>query len=336
MSRPADHIITHGLVQDRNGKKMSKSLGNYISPLEIVDRMGADILRLWFASIDYTADFRADLSQLDDAREAYRKLRNTLRFMLGNLDSEDGEGFDAAELTGLDRYIWHRFRKLYRFCVREYSNFEFHRVYRELRNFAVIELSGLYLDVRKDRLYCDGVDSPESRATRRLMAWMTRELIKLLAPVIPFTAEDAWDHLPVGLREGVDSVHLSLFEDVAGETDEERAELEAWEPYLEVRRLAMKELEEARAAGSIGSGLEARVVLTVPEGMTGSARGESWADFLIVSGASVDPGELVTVSVLPAEGSKCQRCWKIMPEVGSASFAGDVCGRCSDVLGGNP
>jgi isoleucyl-tRNA synthetase len=296
--------------------------------------MGADILRLWFASIDYTADFRADLSQLDDSREAYRKLRNTLRFMLGNLDPGDEGTFDPEELEGLDRYIYLRFRELYRFCVREYSGFEFHRVYRELRNFAVIELSGLYLDVRKDRLYCDEVDSAASRSTRRLLAWMVTELTKLLAPVIPFTAEDVWDHLPEHLRDGTGSVHLSLFSDYGEQTESAREELKAWEPYLEVRKTVMKELEEARASGVIGSGLEAVVQLTLPEDMTGSALGESWPDFLIVSGVEVSPGDGISACVTTASGGKCQRCWKLLPEVGSAAYADDVCGRCSDVLEG--
>ncbi len=334
LSRPADHIITHGLVQDRSGKKMSKSLGNYISPLEIVDRMGTDILRLWFASIDYTADFRADLTQLDDSREAYRKLRNTIRFMLGNIDPDDSEGFSPEELQGLDRYIYLRFREISRFCIREYRGFEFHRVFRELRNFAVIELSGLYLDTRKDRLYCDALDSKTSLSTRRLFAWMARELTKLLAPVIPFTAEDVWDHLPAKLREGCDSVHLALFTDTPEQPSSEREELDAWKPYLDVRREVMKSLEEARAAGEIGSGLDASVSLTLPRELVESACGENWADFLIVSSVDITPGDELSVSVTHASGDKCQRCWKILPEVGSAGFADDLCNRCSAVVEG--
>lgn len=332
MSRPADNIITHGLVQDKTGKKMSKSLGNIISPLEIVDRMGADILRLWFAGIDYTADFRAELSQLDDSREAYRKLRNTLRFMLGNLDDGCGSDFSPQNLEGLDRYVYLRFRELCRLCTSEYRNFEFHRVYRELRNFAVIDLSGLYLDVRKDRLYCDSPASTGSVSTRRLLAEMTLELIKLLAPVIPFTAEDAWRQLPTPLTEGCDSVHLAMFGEIPDSGDDERLELESWKPYLEVRRTVLKALEEARAAGEIGGGLEALVRMTLPVEMTDNALGEDWADFLIVSSVEVNSGSPISVEVTPARGTKCQRCWKILPEVGSCNFADDVCHRCNDVL----
>jgi isoleucyl-tRNA synthetase len=335
LGRPADNIITHGLIQDSTGRKMSKSLGNVISPLEVVEKDGADILRLWFASVDYTADFRAEMSQLDDAREAYRKLRNTLRFMLGNLAGFDGGDPDPAALVGSDRYIYLRFRKLVRFCLEEYGRFQFHRVYRELRNFAVIDLSGQYLDMRKDRLYCDAPGDPGRLATRQVLAWMLKNLVKLLAPLIPFTAEEVWGALPPVLREGQWSVHLARYPEVDGLAAAmgEEEELAAWEPYLETRKTALKVLEEARATGVIGSGVDARVVLTVPAWMTASALGESWADFLIVSQAEVLAGEEVSAVVHRAEGTKCQRCWKILPEVGSLSPE-DVCSRCAAVLEG--
>ncbi|MBN2609653.1 MAG: isoleucine--tRNA ligase [Candidatus Fermentibacteraceae bacterium] len=333
LGRPADNIITHGLIQDRNGRKMSKSLGNVISPLKIIDRQGADILRLWFAGVDYTADFRADLSQLDDAGEAYRKLRNTLRFMLGNLGGMEEFDLDPSRLSGFDRYIYLRFRRLMRFCLDEYGKFQFHRVYRELRNFAVVSLSGQFLDMRKDRLYCGFPDSGESRSTRLVMAWMLKNMVQLLAPLIPFTAEEAWAELPPALRDGEDSVHLSLYPewDTLSESEDEKLELEAWIPYLDVRKTVLKQLEEKRGAGEIGGGLDAAVDLEVPPGMAGSANGEDWADFLIVSQAYVTEGNGVTVSVRIAEGGKCNRCWRILPEVGTLE-PDDVCGRCSGVL----
>ena len=329
--RPADHIITHGLIQDKKGKKMSKSLGNVISPLKIIESNGADILRLWFAGIDYTADFRADLGQLDDCREAYRKIRNTMRFMLGNLEDCKGELPPSDTLQGLDRYMWLRVRKLISFCVEEYSRFQFHRVYRELRNFFVIELSGLYLDVRKDRLYCDSEDSSGRKATVELLGWMTVSLTELLAPLIPFTAEDIWENLPETLRTSP-SVHLETFPVDAALNPEEAEELRRWDPYLEIRRTVLKQLEEMRASGAIGGGLDAHVYLTLPDEMQESARGEDWADFLIVSRALVSQGETPETSAVTAEGEKCQRCWKITPEVGTHPFAGDLCQRCGKVL----
>jgi isoleucyl-tRNA synthetase len=333
MSRPADNIITHGLIQDKSGRKMSKSLGNVISPLKIIEREGADILRLWFASVDYSADFRAELSQLDDSREAYRKLRNTLRFMLGNLGEFGEFNFEPSELEGFDRYIYLRFRKLYRFCLEEYRKFQFHRVYRELRNFAVISLSGQFLDMRKDRLYCDDPGSDSSKKTRQVMAYMLKHLVQLLAPLIPFTAEEAWQALPASLKGNADSVHLSLYSDLDELIDSEGAELEEWEPYLEVRKMVLKELEEKRAEGEIGGGLDARVLLTVPAAIARSANGEDWSDFLIVSTAEVTSGDEVSVTVKKAEGSKCNRCWKILPEVGTLSPE-DTCSRCAHVLNG--
>ena len=333
MSRPADNIITHGLIQDKNGRKMSKSLGNVMSPLKITDRQGADILRLWFAGVDYTADFRADMSQLDDAREAYRKLRNTLRFILGNLGDFNEVCLEPSKLRGFDRYIYLRFRKLCRFCIEEYRKFQFHRVYRELRNFAVISLSGQYLDMRKDRLYCGNPDSESSRMTRQVMAYMLKNMMKLLAPLIPFTTEEAWMELPDCLKEETDSVHLSLYPDadILSDTEKDIGELDCWEPYLEIRKMALKELEEKRAAGEIGGGLDATVELTVPENMVASANGEDWSDFLIVSQANVKAGDEISVSVKKAEGSKCNRCWRILPEVGTC-IPDDVCARCADVL----
>lgn len=335
MSKPADNIITHGLIQDKTGRKMSKSIGNVISPLKVIDSQGADILRLWFGSVDYTSDFRADLSQLDDAREAYRKLRNTLRFMLGNLGEFTEYNLVPSELEGFDRYIYLRFRELCRFCIEEYRKFQFHRVYRELRNFAVISLSGQYLDIRKDKLYCGDADSASVRMIRQVLAYMLKNLVKLLAPLIPFTAEEAWKELPDCLKEDVSSVHLALYPDdnnfVA--SDQETAELDSWKAYIEIRKLALKELEEKRACGEIGGGLDAAIHLTVPERMANSANGENWADFLIVSQVYVTAGEEIAVSVEKAEGSKCNRCWKILPEVGTLA-PDDVCFRCAGVLEG--
>ena len=331
VSRPADHIITHGLIQDKKGKKMSKSLGNVISPLKIIKSNGADILRLWFAGIDYTADFRADLSQLDDCREAYRKIRNTIRFMLGNLSDCTGTMPDPDSLKGLDRYIWLRTSKLIAFCLQEYRKFQFHRVYRELRNFFVIELSGLYLDARKDRLYCDSVESPGRKATVELLGWLTVHLTKLLAPIMPFTAEDIWENLPETLKTS-DSVHLELFDGTTALSSEQENELKSWEPCLEIRKSVLKQLEENRADGTIGGGLDAHVYLTLPEDMVESAKGEDWADFLIVSRALVSAAAGIEIKTVRAEGEKCQRCWKITPEVGSSPYSDDVCPRCGKVL----
>ena len=332
LPKPADNIITHGLIQDKKGKKMSKSLGNVISPLKVINANGADILRLWFAGIDYTSDFRADLNQLADSREAYRKIRNTVRFMLGNLGDCKGETLETDKFVGLDRYIWLRFRKIMAFCQSEYKKFQFHRVYRELRNFLVIELSGLYLDARKDRLYCDSAQSSKRKLTVELLGWLTVELTKLLAPIIPFTAEDIWDHIPEQLKQNSESVHLEMFEQNVSLLAEEELELSSWDIYLDVRKSVLKQLEESRADGIIGGGLDAHVHLTLPENMVATANGENWADFLIVSEVLVSSGETLEVKVLKAEGKKCERCWKINSSVGIHDFADNVCTRCGKVL----
>jgi isoleucyl-tRNA synthetase len=332
MNRPADHVITHGLIQDSQGRKMSKSLGNVISPMEVVDRYGADILRLWFASMDYTQDMRADLGQLDDALEAYRKVRNTLRFMLGNLREYESHRLAPEELTGLDRYIYLRFRQLQQSCVESYRTFQFHRLFRDLRNFCVIELSGLYLDARKDRLYCDHPRDARRKATRSVLAYMLHGLLRLLSPVLPYTTEEAWGCMPDCLKDDVPSVHLTLLEEVEIRP-EEKEELARWEPYLQVRKAALKELEMAREQETIGGGLEAWLSLTVPPEMVESALGEPWEDLFIVSKVDVSEGDEVSVSVSRAGGAKCARCWKWLPEVGVLEYASDVCSRCAEVLG---
>lgn len=330
MGIPARNIITHGLILDRDGKKMSKSLGNAISPFEIIDTMGADILRLWFAGVDYTADFKADRAVLEDSREAYRKLRNTVRFMLGNLDAEGSEPGPPDRLAGLDRWIFLRFRQAQSECLDAYRTFQFHRVFRELRNLATVDLSGIFLDVRKDRLYCDDPDSGDVPATRRLLGWMTVELLKLLAPLVPFTAEEAWRELPGWLRDA-ESVHLSLFSPLPLEPSEEE-ELAGWEPVLDIRRGALKSLEEARAAGLIGGGLEAEIALDLPPGLEESALGERWEDLLIVSSVRTSNGGAGAHPVTRAASPRCDRCWKHLPGVVPVEGGGALCGRCSEVL----
>jgi len=329
---PTRNIVTHGLILDGQGKKMSKSLGNAISPMEVVDSLGADILRLWFAGVDYTADFRADRAMLDDATEAYRKLRNTIRFMLGNLGGTTPVAELPSPAGGLDRYIFLKFREVQSICIEAYRSFQFHRVYRELRNFATVDLSGLFLDVRKDRLYCDDPGSRARQGTAGLLAWMTVEFLELLAPLIPYTAEEAWAELPAELRR-TPSVHLALFRG-SPLTEAERAELQGWAPALAVRGAVLKSLEEWRGSRKIGSSLEAEVDMTVPAGLAESANGEPWADFLIVSAARVREGSEVSVRVSRSGESKCARCWKLLPDVGGDPSRPDLCLRCAAVVSG--
>ncbi len=328
---PTRTVITHGLILDKQGKKMSKSLGNVVSPLEIIENYGADILRLWFASVDYTADFRAEKSVLDDTREAYRKLRNTIRFLLGNLTGVELPGDPADTCNGLERFMYLRFRQAEAECLDAYRSFQFHRVFRELRNIATIELSGLFLDARKDRLYCDDPEGDAARSTRRLLGWMAVEFLKLAAPLIPFTAEEGWRELPEGLRE-CGSVHMARLA-AAPLSEEERVELASWDGFLEIRKTALKSLEDARASGVIGSSLEAHVQLRLPAGFMASANGEGWADFLIASTVeTMDSGsDESSAEVSASAHERCERCWRHLPEV-SASPA-HLCARCGEVVG---
>ncbi|WP_170582853.1 isoleucine--tRNA ligase [Ruegeria arenilitoris] len=337
---PYRNVVTHGFTLDEKGNKMSKSLGNTIVPEEVVKQYGADILRLWVAQTDYTADQRIGPEILKGVADSYRRLRNTMRFMLGSLaDFTEADRIDPAEMPRLERWVLSRLAELDEQVRKGYAAFDFQGVFSAVFNFATVDLSAFYFDVRKDALYCDG-DTPRRRAARTVLDILFHRLTTWLAPILVFTMEEVWlERFP-----GEDSsVHLVDFPDTPA--DWRDAELEAnMAKIRRVRRAVTAALEVQRRDKVIGSSLEAAPIVHVEDAETRDLLATFDVDDLcITSGLTVtaDPApaeafrlpEIEGVGVVfeKAEGAKCQRCWKILPDVGRHAHPG-VCGRCDTAL----
>jgi len=318
---PYKNCLTHGFVMDGDGRKMSKSLGNVVSPLKVIDQYGADILRLWTISTDFQDDVRISDTILQGQIDAYRKMRNTLRYMLGSLEGfSDSERVDPADMPPLERYVLHRLAELDGFIRDRVSHYDVNPVLQALYQFCIQDLSAFYFDIRKDSLYCDAPDSPTRRACRTVLDMVFDRLVTWLAPVLVFTAEEAWQS-----RYGMDadSVHLELWRDTP--KDWLDADLAArWAKVREVRSEVLLKLEEARRAKDIGASLQAQVLVTAPAEALEAFKGLNAAEIFITSGATLAEGDLA-VTVARADGNKCGRCWTVLPEV---AFEGALCNRC--------
>jgi len=325
-SAPFRGVLTHGFVVDKNGNKMSKSRGNVIAPQKIIQQMGADILRLWIASSDYSADIRISDEILKQLAEAYRRIRNTIRFMLGNLD-----GFDPVcdmvpvnERKPLDQWAMHRLAQISRQVEAAFGSYQFHRIHQDIHNFCAVDLGGFYLDVIKDRLYCDAPDSARRRSARATLYNLADTLIRLIAPVAPFTAEEAWAYLP-GSDEA--SIHLQTFRPV----DDIAIDETAWQRFFDVREQLNSALDQAKKDKLIGSSIAASVRVAGLDTGFAEALHESFEQLLIV--ARVEHGE--SIEVRPADGVKCPRCWNVgQPADPSHTLHNELCPRCFDVVTG--
>ncbi len=341
---PYNAVLTHGFALDDEGLKMSKSRGGGTAPLDVIKQSGADILRLWVVATNYTEDVRIGPEILRYQIDAYRRLRNTLRFTLGNLaEFDEAERLPVAEMPELERWVLHRLFELDRRVRQACADFDFHDIYEALYSFCAVDLSAFYFDVRKDSLYCDGRDAGTRRACRTVLDQVFSCLTAWLAPILCFTAEEAW-WARGGKASGTDSVHLRLFPDIPAEW-ENQALAEKWARVREVRRVVTGALELARADKRIGSSLLGRPVVHVDRPELRAAIADLdmaeisiTSDLTLMEGpAPADaftledvPGVAVTVEL--AAGEKCQRCWKVLPEVGGAAAAPDLCGRCADVV----
>ncbi|HUV69461.1 MAG TPA: isoleucine--tRNA ligase [Terracidiphilus sp.] len=333
---PYSHVTTAGWTLDEQGRAMSKSLGNGVDPVDIANRMGGEIVRLWVASVDFREDMAASENLMQRCADLYRKLRNTFRFLLGNLAGfEPGRDRVAeADLLPLDRYMLARTRELTENILAWYQGFEFHRVYQAVNEFAIVDLSAFYLDVLKDRMYTFAPTSHERRSAQSVLWQITEALVRLVAPILSFTADEVWEYLPaVEGREA--SVHLALFPKPEEVFSEDPAKLlQEWKQLFEVRDQALRVLEEARQNKIIGKALEAELDIT--------ANGDQLAllqrhaaglkEAINVSAVKVVEGAEFTVKVLPASGHKCARCWNFMPEVGDYGIWQNVCTRCQSAL----
>ncbi len=329
---PFKNVLTHGFVLDDKGYKMSKSLGNVIDPLEEMKTHGADILRLWTVTSNYSDDVRIGKDTLKNVGDLYRRIRNTLRFLLGAIEGFNGtERVNAADfkkMPELEQYILSRMAALGEKIDQSIESYDFNAVIQSLYSFCNDDLSSLYFDIRKDRLYCDAPDSFERRATRTVMAELLDFLVTRLAPYTSFTCEEAWDHRPKGVYEDAESIHIRTYSSAPHEWRNEVLETK-WAKILQVRNVVMGALEPQRAAKAIGSSLEAAPDVFVNADYAKALEGIDLAEVAITSQISVKTGEApadaykdskvegVAVVFKKAEGNKCARSWKILPEVGT-------------------
>ncbi|MDI6870077.1 MAG: isoleucine--tRNA ligase [Bacillota bacterium] len=349
---PYREVLTHGYVVDEEGRKMSKSLGNVVAPEEVIKQYGADILRLWVASVDYTDDVGISPNILKHLAEGYRRIRNTARFLLANVADFDPakDAVPYAELGELDRWALARLARLVARVTEGFDAYQFNVFYRLVHNFCAVDLSAFYLDVLKDRLYTSLPKAKGRRAAQTVLYEILTTLVRLVAPVLVHTAEEIWQHVPGGLpgeAGKAESVHLLSWPEVQEEWFDE--ELEArWERLLEVRDVVNRALEAARAEKTLGNSLEAAVdVYASPELAVFLKEYEAdLPTIFIVSQAALHPWEerpaealtdavgtqKVAVAVRRAAGEKCARCWMYAPEVGRDRDYPDVCPRCADVL----
>ena len=365
---PYKRVLTHGFTLDEKGRKMSKSLGNVVDPAVLVEggknekqepAYGADVLRLWVSSVDYSADVPLGPGIVKQLADVYRKVRNTARYLLGNLHDFDprpvGEGGNAiavSELPLLDQWMLQRTAALIDSVTGDFERYEFYRFFQALQNFCVVDLSNVYLDIAKDRLYVSGADEFRRRSCQTVLSLVLERLAGLIAPVLCHMAEDIWQNLPYPVAE------TSVFERGWPTAPDgwRQAQLEApMERILELRSLVNRQLESCRSSGQLGASLEAQVQLELEAGSTSTAEALGWlassshpsvdnlADWLLVSGLEEGgkaPAELlaeasengITVRIAKAEGQKCERCWHYETDIGQHSAHPSLCGRCVAVL----
>jgi isoleucyl-tRNA synthetase len=344
---PYRAVLTHGFFVDAEGRKMSKSLGNVVAPQKVIDRYGADILRIWVVSADYTEDLRISEDILAYQADSYRRLRNTLRYLLGALAGfEPSERLDRAAMPELERWVLHRVAELDRDLRRAVDAYDFHTVFTTLHAFCASDLSAFYFDVRKDALYCDAAGSVRRRAVRTVMDILFDWLTAWLAPILCFTTEEAWlARHGQEARDGVaPSIHLRILPDPPADWIDP-ALAERWDAIRRVRRVVTGALEVERREKRIGASLQAHPTISVDRATFALVGEVDFAEIAITSAATLvegpPPADAFTLEDVPgigvvsrlAEGTKCARCWQVLPEVGTSAGHPDLCRRCADVVG---
>jgi isoleucyl-tRNA synthetase len=334
---PYKTCVTHGFVVDVDGQKISKS-STYNKPMDaghFVGRHGADLVRLWVSSVNYTDDVPFSEEMFNRLGDAYRRIRNTLRILLGNLNDFAGEQENKKEdLTLIDRWILDRLQQVIEDCRAAYAAYEFHKVYQTLNQFCVVDLSSLYVDITKDRMYCDAAASPRRRATQSAMHQIFDVLCRLLAPILVFTAEEAWGHRHSSTTFNSarkDSVHLQLFPEAQGNLRDSvvRAEIDE---LLKLRGIIGQAIEKARQEKLIGNALEAAVILHCDERFATSIPREELEEFFILSDLQLDAAKDPSASIARTLHRKCARCWRHRPAVGTIAAHPELCDRCAVVV----
>ncbi len=328
---PYKSVLTHGFVLDDKGYKMSKSAGNVVDPLKMMEEYGADILRLWTMTSDYAEDIRIGKDSLKQTADLYRRIRNTLRFLLGALDgfskSEAVDLKNVGELPELEQLMLHRLHEMDGEVRKLIDEYNFLKLSKALHDFCNEDLSAFYFDIRKDRLYCDRPDSFERSATRTVMAEIFKYLTAWLAPVLCYTAEEAWSLRPPQVFENAESVHLRTFPEVPARWKNEKL-VTKWDEIQKTRKAVLEAIEPLRASKELGSSLEARPVVSTGSDAVKSL-GAEMSDVCITSQIEIKSGAS-SVEIKKAEGEKCLRCWKVLPEVSVKT--GHLCNRCADAV----
>lgn len=341
---PYKSVMHCGFTVDENGRKMSKSLGNGVDPADVMDRFGADVLRLWVASVDYSHDVAISENILKQVSDTYRRFRNTFRFLLGSLDdfSDEVAVQNWEELEPVDRYMMVKTEKFLNDAETAYNEFKFNGVYRATYDF-VNDLSAVYMDISKDRLYSEAPNSPRRRAVQTVLMNILEVLVRVLSPILSFTCDEVWEHFPPAYREAGGRVwnvqlagwpHARDFVPSLPEAIEAEALMANWATIMGVREAVTKALEEARNEKTINKSQEAAVTVTAPAEVLSVCKAfapEVFEELFIVSSVSFVEGSEVSVSVAVAEGEKCPRCWNIRELGGNPNYP-DVCKRCGDVL----
>ncbi|MCI9295750.1 MAG: class I tRNA ligase family protein, partial [Lawsonibacter sp.] len=339
---PFKECVTHGWTVDGEGKAMHKSLGNGVDPADIFKKYGADLIRLWAGSADYHVDVRCSDNIFKQLSQNYLKFRNTARYCLGNLDGFDPNNLvKPEEMVELDRWAVTKLNRLIEKCFTAYDNYEYHVVSHAINDFCVVELSSFYLDIIKDRLYCEEKDGLLRRSAQTALWLILDTITKLFAPILAFTCDEIWLAMPH--REGDDGRNVLLNEMNKPFADYalDQAAMECWDQLIYLRDNVNAVLEGARNQKQIGKSLEAAVSISLPKDFSWVDRldKEMLADLLIVSQVETslsqdDPmgGQTLSFRVLPAAGQKCERCWKVLPTVGSDAKHPTLCPRCASVI----
>ena len=323
---PFKSILSHGFVVDGKGMKMSKSAGNVISPDDILKKFGADILRVWVAASDYAEDLRIDNTILNQHAESYRKIRNTFRFILGNIQDDynqvDLKSLNIKNLPELEKYILHKLYNLDQIYKQNLKEYNFHKLYKELLNFCTLDLSSFYFDIRKDVLYCDNVDSTKRKDCVRVLNILLDCLLKWFAPILVFTTEEIFTLV----GNSSSSIHETLFPELPSEFKNDKL-AEKWKNLYKIKQEANLAIEEKRASKEIGSSLEAEIEIYANKENLDLLKNLDLPEYFITSKAKAlentqENGNLV-IKVKKTEGEKCPRCWKILE---------NNCQRCAEFL----
>jgi len=331
---PYKSVLTHGFVVDGTGRKMSKSLGNIISPEEIIEKYGAEILRLWVTYEDYRDDIKISKDIINRLIETYRRIRNTLRFLHANINDDFNPEKDMIpyeKMSYLDKWLLSRLQRLIERVTAAYNDYAFHAIYHSIHNFCSVDLSSLYLDIVKDRIYEEKKDAVKRRASQTVIHETLMSLIKLIAPVLSSTAEEMWSYLKGVVKE--ESVLLSVFPVAKKEFVDTKSE-EEWEKIWGIREAVNKKIEEKRVEKVIGHSLDAKVVLNVPENEYELLKklGDELKDIFIVSQIELNKENEIGTAVFRADGEKCERCWQYTTDLIKTGQFTHVCKRCADTL----